>query len=254
MANGEGHRILTRAAIESLPEWERELLAPVKEALEREYCMYGDDYFGHKAELGPYVELPDGRLPMDPWEIRHFRKDGPGDDYYICGYYDLMRTTFAHFAAKCVECLRKGNFTGFAKFAGTAAHVIEDCGCPPHAVGTTMGTDMKMIKLLSPGSRRQEDGPPVPFRLRGTIRAVQHRPRTAVDGTLARGDLLQPLRAFHRHDRALNQQDIADARRIPQGRRADNESAVDGKRRILIRSPCRFPAFSSLCGARQKRS
>ncbi len=150
MANGEGHRILTRAALESLPEWERELLAPVKEDLEREYCMYGDDYFGHKAELGPYVELPDGRLPMDPWEIRHFRKDGPGDDYFICGYYDLMRSTFTHFAAKCVECIRKGDITGFAKFAGTVAHVIEDCGCPPHAVGTTMGTDMKMLKLLSP--------------------------------------------------------------------------------------------------------
>ncbi|OGV35711.1 MAG: hypothetical protein A2020_04175 [Lentisphaerae bacterium GWF2_45_14] len=155
MADLKGHVILTHAAIEALPLWQREMLAAPFYALENEYCMYGDDYFGRKEELGQYVELPDGRLPMDPWELRLFRKDAPGEDYFICGYYDLMRTSFTYFAAKCIERLKAGDLEGFAKFAGTVAHVIEDCGCPPHSVGTTMGTDMKMIKMLFPPDDRK---------------------------------------------------------------------------------------------------
>lgn len=150
MANGEGHKIQTQAALEVLPVWEKDILATVKDMLENEYCMYGDDYFGNQSEIGPFIELPDGRLPMDPWEIRHFRKDGPGKDYYICGYYDLMRYSFEYFSGKCIESLRNGNISDFAKFAGSIAHVIEDCGAPPHAVGTTIGTDMKLMKLLHP--------------------------------------------------------------------------------------------------------
>ena len=152
MANGEGHKILTHAAIETLPAWERELLSPFREKLENEYSMYGDTYFGDQVGIGPYIRLPDGRLPMDPWEIRHFRKDGPGMDYYICGYYDLMRCSFEYFAGKCIESLQSGKIGDFAKFAGSLAHVIEDCGAPPHAVGTNIGTDMKLIKSLFPSS------------------------------------------------------------------------------------------------------
>lgn len=152
MPNGEGHRILTHAAIEVLPAWEQELLTPVKDRLENEYCMYGDSYFGDKKTIGPYIELPDGRLPMDPWEIRYFRKDGPGKDYYICGYYDLMRYSFEYFSGKCIESIKNGRIDDFAKFAGSLAHVIEDCGAPPHAVGTNIGTDMKLLKQLCPSN------------------------------------------------------------------------------------------------------
>lgn len=156
MANGKGHKILTKAALETLPGWEREILAPVKEALENDYCMYGDSYFGNQKEIGPYIELPDGRLPMDPWEIRYFRKDAPGVDWHICGYYDLMRYSFEYFAEKCIESLKENRIEDYAKFAGSIAHVIEDCGCPPHAVGTNMGTDMKMIKMLYPSPDKKK--------------------------------------------------------------------------------------------------
>jgi len=150
MANGTGHKILTHAAIGVLPDWEQKLLAPVRAKLETEYSMYGDAYFINPSEIGPYIELPDGRLPMDPWEIRHFRKDGPGDDYYTCGYYDLMRYSFEYFAEECIKCIECNDLTSFAKFTGSIAHIIQDCGTPAHAVGTTMSTDMKMIKLLYP--------------------------------------------------------------------------------------------------------
>jgi len=150
MANGAGHKILTHAAIGVLPDWEQKLLAPVRAKLETEYSMYGDSYFINPSEIGPYIELPDGRLPMDPWEILHFRKDGPGDDYYTCGYYDLMRYSFEYFAQKCIECIKFNDLESFARFTGSIAHIIEDCGTPAHAVGTTMSTDMKMIKLLYP--------------------------------------------------------------------------------------------------------
>ena len=150
MADGAGHKILTRAAIEALPAWMQALTAPVKSKLENEYCMYGDSYFNNIQEIGPYVELPDGRLPMDPWEIRNFGKDGPGKDFYTCEYYNLMRCSFEYFAERCIHAIKNDNITEFAKFTGSIAHVIEDCGTPAHAVGTEMGTDMKMIKLLYP--------------------------------------------------------------------------------------------------------
>ena len=150
MADGTGHKILTRAAIEVLPQWMQKLLDPERKNLENEYCMYGDSYFIDKERIGPFIELPDGRLPMDPWEIRHFRKDAPGEDYYTCGYYDLMRCSFEYFADKCIETIKNNDIASFAKFTGSIAHIIQDCGTPPHAVGTEMGTDMKMIKLLYP--------------------------------------------------------------------------------------------------------
>jgi hypothetical protein len=156
MANGIGHKILTRAALESLPAWMQSLIAPVKAKFEDEYCMYGDTYFANIQQIGPYIELPDGRLPMDPWEIRHFGKDAPGKDYYTCEYYDLMRYSFEYFAKKCIDSIKKNNITEFAKFAGSISHIIEDCGTPSHAVGTEMGTDMKMIKLLYPTSDKKK--------------------------------------------------------------------------------------------------
>ncbi len=152
MPNAEGHRILTHAALEALPEGERQWLNPAAERLEKEYCMFGDDYFKAPARIGPYILLPDGRLPMDPWEIRHFRKDGPGKDFYTCGYYRLMRDSFEYFASRCIECASRGNVDDFARFTGSIAHVVEDCGAPPHAVGTEMGTDMKFLKMLHPCS------------------------------------------------------------------------------------------------------
>lgn len=152
MANGEGHKILTHAALMVQDEWIRRILSPVMQKLENEYCMYGDDYFRNPEEIGPYIEMPGGRLPMDPWEIRHFRKDAPGKDYYTCGYYGLMRDVFEYFAGKCIDSMKNGNADDFAKFVGSISHVIEDCGAPPHAVGTEMGTDMKLIKQLYPSA------------------------------------------------------------------------------------------------------
>ena len=156
MADGTGHKILTTAAIESLPKWMQTLIEPEKARLENDYCMYGDAYFVDQESIGPYIELPDGRLPMDPWEIRHFRKDAPGKDYYTCGYYDLMRYSFNYFADKCIDAIKHNDIATFAKFVGSIAHVIEDCGTPPHAVGTEMGTDMKMLKHLYPCHDRKK--------------------------------------------------------------------------------------------------
>ncbi len=156
MANGAGHKILTHAAVGALPDWEQELLIPVLDDLETDYCMYGDTYFINKKDIGPYIELPDGRLPMDPWEIRDFSKEGPGKDFYTCGYYDLMRCSFEYFAKKCINALKNNNITAFAKFTGSISHVIEDCGTPAHAIGTEIGTDMKMIKMLYPAADRKK--------------------------------------------------------------------------------------------------
>jgi hypothetical protein len=178
MANGHGHKIITRAALESLPQWMQTLIAPVKAGLEDDYCMYGDSYFIDQEAVGPFIELPDGRLPMDPWEIRYFRKDGPGDDYYTCGYYDLMRYSFEYFAEKCIDCIKANDIESFAKFTGSIAHIIEDCGTPAHAVGTTIGTDMKMIKLLLPPPDQKKSAAQLHTVLENTINSfsLEYKP------------------------------------------------------------------------------
>lgn len=150
MATAAGHRTLTHAALETLPAWERDLMRPHQEALETVYCMYGDNYFIDPKTIGPFIEMPDGRLPMDPWEIRHFRKEGPGLDFYTCGYYELMRDAFEYFSARCIEQVQQGDYDTFARFLGSIAHVIQDSGTPAHAVGTNLGTDLKLVKLLYP--------------------------------------------------------------------------------------------------------
>lgn len=157
MADGKGHRLLTKTAIECLPGWQKKIWKEEIENLLDVYCMYGDSYWGdRKEEASPYVEMPNGKTPMEPWVYRIFKKTAPGKDFFICGYYKLVRYVFEYYISQISESLKKNKIKNSAKFAGVLAHFVEDSGCPSHAIGTDLGVDMELIKLLLPPPSKEK--------------------------------------------------------------------------------------------------
>src|SRR5438067_1363625 len=61
---GAMHSSITESAVDVLPPWQRELLAPERDALINFYCMIPDLAQApvHKKTLGPFVILPNGDI------------------------------------------------------------------------------------------------------------------------------------------------------------------------------------------------
>ena len=157
MADGIGHGLMTRVAFESLPEWQQKIWEEEKQKLVNIYCMYGDSYFGDKKEEAqPYMKMPDGSIPMIPWQYRFFKKTAPGKDFFTCGYYRLARYVFDYYISQIARNLKDRKIKDSAGFAGVLAHFIEDAGCPSHSIGVDLGIDMEIIKLLLPPSDKKK--------------------------------------------------------------------------------------------------
>jgi len=150
--NGIAHELTTLAALDSLPAWQQQLWAPERTHLAREYSLYGDTYAVRKAELAPYVELPDGSVPdFYMPKLRWKHHCAPAIDYWESPFYERTELTFRHFSEHIVAALRQGDVTTAAKFAGTYAHYIEDNACPGHAMDDT---DLEIVKDLLPPPER----------------------------------------------------------------------------------------------------
>jgi len=149
LADDNGHNFMTRAALESLPEWERNLWHSERKNLEEVYCM---DAFHHQKEASVYLRMPNGITPFSPWNLRIFRvpEPGKGKDYFICGYYKHTLYVFEYYISRISETLKKKKFKEASKFAGILAHFIEDASTPPHSLGADLGIDLEIIKLLLP--------------------------------------------------------------------------------------------------------
>jgi len=120
MPDSKGHYLLTKASIEILPKWQQKVFEKEKKDLLSIYCMYGDSYFGdRKEEARPYMEMPDGGIPMVPWQFRLFKKIAPGKDFFICGYYKLARYVFGLGAPFQIDYLiPEGVYKKFISFVG----------------------------------------------------------------------------------------------------------------------------------------
>ena len=133
------HPLISRAAIELLPEWEKTMLGDAADSLVKQYCMYPDrhrsallDKQKEKVALyKPYVQLP---LLKD---LSNWHKCND-DDSEICFY---IVVTSMHNA---VKHLRLGNPSEAAKYMGPLLHFIEDNACPVHVV------DNKLLAELFP--------------------------------------------------------------------------------------------------------
>lgn len=130
---GSPHGAITQAALSTLPDWQRTALADEYEQLGRQYCYIPDWIFSHP-ELRPYA-LMDTK---------------PGVVYLICLHLPEDQTEnyqiLSYFLGRAVEALRAGQVADGAKYAGTLAHLLEDWGCPAHAVpGDNMFTQFKQF-------------------------------------------------------------------------------------------------------------
>lgn len=130
---GSPHGAITQAALRTLPAWQKESLGNELQPLGALYCIIPDLVYTRK-DLAPYammdshpgvVYLTNLHLPASPSEN-----------------YDLLRT----FMGKAVASLQTNNVADAARYAGTLAHMLEDWGCPAHAVpGDNMFTLFKQF-------------------------------------------------------------------------------------------------------------
>jgi len=70
------HDSITRAAIDSLPEWQKQRLAPIRDILASRYSVIPDIWVlpEYRKEFGPLVVFPDGtRFTHAPYAREHTR-------------------------------------------------------------------------------------------------------------------------------------------------------------------------------------
>jgi hypothetical protein len=144
-----GHPIITWAAMQALPDWQREVWQDHQYNLAQRYSLYGDLYFGCKEEVGPYMEYPDGTVPPmgEIGELRYHNHVAHAVDFWECPFWEEQEKEFTYFLDRIAASLAAGDVLAAAKFAGTIAHHIEDSGVPAHAIEHG---DLEYIKDLLP--------------------------------------------------------------------------------------------------------
>jgi len=118
---GEPHHAITRAALDVLPAWQKEVLGGELTQLGDSYCMIPDNVFADK-ENAKYARMES--VPNEVYlKILHLPTQQPE-------YLEVMR----HFMEQAVAALREGRIGDAARYMGTMCHQIEDYGSPAHTV------------------------------------------------------------------------------------------------------------------------
>lgn len=118
---GEPHRAITRAALEVLPIWQKEVLGGELTQLGDNFCMIPDHVFTDK-ENARFAKMESA--PNEVYlKILHLPTQQPE-------YLEVMR----YFMEQAVASLRNGKMGDAARYMGTVCHQIEDYGSPSHTV------------------------------------------------------------------------------------------------------------------------
>ena len=118
---GEPHHAITRAALEVLPAWQKEVLGGELTQLGESYCMIPDNVFTDKGNA-KYAKMESA--PNEVYlKILHLPTQQPE-------YLEVMR----YFMKQAVAALREGRIGDAARYMGTVCHQIEDYGSPSHTV------------------------------------------------------------------------------------------------------------------------
>lgn len=137
---GEPHGAITAAAIAALPAADRELFGDESGRLAASYCLIPDQVYSD-TNNAPFAMM-DSRPGMRYLVALHLPAATQAENAEILGY----------FLGKTVAALKAGDRGGAARYAGTLCHVLEDWGCPAHAVpGDNMFTLMQ--QFLPPPAR-----------------------------------------------------------------------------------------------------
>lgn len=142
-----GHRIITWASMQALPDWQREIWQEHQYDLAERYSLYGDMYYNHKEEVGPYMEYPDGSVPPmgTIGVLRLHVCYGHATDFWESPFWDEQAKEFTYFLDRIATCIKAGDMLGAAKWSGSIAHHITDAGVPAH---TMDNGDLEYLKDL----------------------------------------------------------------------------------------------------------
>lgn len=131
---GSAHWLITKAALDSLPEWQRARWRE-SEAGFQKYCVYVDMGLDN-AEAKPYLVVVDKRL------FHYFPRDNRED-------YQMFMEGAERYVRLIVDKLREGDDAEAAKFAGAFAHVLEDLSQPQcHALEGINGMPWTVLDEL----------------------------------------------------------------------------------------------------------
>jgi len=139
VAWGEAHRDITRAAIEVLPAWQRDILGDECAKLSSDYCFIPDRV---------HTDIEIGKFAM--------MDSRPGEIYLLNLHLPAQQLqnleTIRYFMDKAVAALKAGKTRDAARFMGTVCHMLEDYGSPAHTVpGDNMFTLLQ--QFLPPPER-----------------------------------------------------------------------------------------------------
>lgn len=115
------HHAITKAALEVLPGWQRELLGESGVRLGEDYCLIPDHVF---------TDRPNAKFAMI---------DGRPKDVYLLTLHlpasqEENLEVLRYFVGKAVESLAAKNTEDAARYMGTVCHQIEDYGSPSHTM------------------------------------------------------------------------------------------------------------------------
>ncbi|MDR3402651.1 MAG: NPCBM/NEW2 domain-containing protein [Chthoniobacter sp.] len=118
---GEPHLAITKAALEALPPWQKELLGEEAAKLGSDYCLIPDHV---------YTDTENAKFAM--------MDDKPRERYLLILHLPAQQPenleTMRYFMGKAVDALRAGHTADAARYMGTVCHQLEDYGSPAHTV------------------------------------------------------------------------------------------------------------------------
>jgi hypothetical protein len=125
------HQIITKAALDALPEPFLSRLGPEVEPLVSLYCIFPDRY--EEMELYGFVRNSPG--PQNASEIRVYCVHPDGHPVHgATGDREMDRDSLVYLLEGITANLARPRPAEAARYAGVLAHFIEDSLSPPHAV------------------------------------------------------------------------------------------------------------------------
>jgi hypothetical protein len=119
---GQPHLAITKAALETLPAWEKAKLGAELAPLGANYCLIPDNVFTDK-ENAKYAAMES--LPGEVY-VKKLHLPVPEQQ----GNLETVR----YFMEKAVASLKAGSVSDAARYMGTLCHLIEDFGSPSHTI------------------------------------------------------------------------------------------------------------------------
>jgi hypothetical protein len=140
---GQPHLAITKAALEVLSSWQKEILGDELGRLASNYCLIPDNVYTD-TENAKFAAME-----AHPGEVYLKKLHLPEPDQTV------NRETVRYFMEKAVTALREQRPGDAARYMGTLCHLIEDFGSPSHTVpGDNQFT---LLQQFMPPSEKMKD-------------------------------------------------------------------------------------------------